>query len=98
DHGSRAITSDGIGPGGHISAIVYEQELGPDGWPRTSGVSWDPFFTEAYYQRRLPVWEAYAPGWFGEAGSDGRLLLRIILMAFFLGLFLALLMDSARRA
>jgi len=98
DHGSRAITSDGIGPGGHISAIVYEQEMGPNAWPRTSGVSWDPYFTEAYYQRRSPVWENYAPGWFGDAGTDGRLLLRLVLMAFFLGLLLAVTVSIFRRA
>ncbi len=91
DHGSKAVTTDGIGPGGHISAIVYESYLGGDGWPRTAGVSWDPYFSAAYYRKEVPVWERYAPGLFSEAGSDGWLLARglasavLAAMALFLG-------------
>lgn len=91
DHGGRAITTDGIGPGGHISAIVYEDQAGPDGWPQTTGVNWDPFFTEAYYRREIPVWEEYAPGLFGEAGPDRWLLLRITVMAALTALLLILI-------
>jgi len=91
DHGSKAITSDGIGPGGHISAIVYEEFLGKDGWPATQGVSWDPYFTAAYYQRKVPVWDRYAPGLFSDAGEDRGLNIRLGLMAMFLALLLAAL-------
>jgi hypothetical protein len=77
DHGSKAVTSDGIGPGGHISAIVYEQYLDRNGWPQTSGVSWDPYFTEEYYRKDIPVWDLYAPGWFSAAGHDRLLLIRL---------------------
>jgi FtsP/CotA-like multicopper oxidase with cupredoxin domain len=91
DHGSKAVTSDGIGPGGHISAIVYEAYLGANGWPQTRGVSWDPFFTPAYYQRRVPVWERYAPGVFSAAGPDRVLEIRLVLMAMFMAAGLAAL-------
>jgi len=82
DHGSKAITSDGIGPGGHISAIVYEDYLEPDGWPATRGVSWDPYFTSAYYRREVPVWQQYAQERFSDASSDAVMNLRLGLLAF----------------
>jgi hypothetical protein len=91
DHGSRAVTTDGIGPGGHISAIVYEDYLGDGGWPRTTGVSWDPFFTRDYYRKQVPVWEQYAPDIFSEAGIDRILLLRLILFSLCGGSLLALI-------
>jgi hypothetical protein len=96
DHGNRAITTDGIGPGGHISAIVYEDYMGEDGWPRTAGVSWDPYFTSDYYQKQVPVWEQYGPGVFSQAGRDVWLLLRLILLCLFAGaLITALLWNRA---
>jgi hypothetical protein len=89
DHGSKAITSDGIGPGGHISAIVYDEFLGENGWPRTAGVSWDPYFDEDYYRKEIPVWEQYAAGLFSRPGNDRGLLLRLVLFSIFAGTLLA---------
>jgi len=80
DHGYRAITTDGIGPGGHISAIAYEGFLGDDGWPRTQGVDWSPYFTEAYYRKQIPVWQTYAPMLFGEPSSSYGLVIRIAML------------------
>ncbi len=97
DHGSKAVTTDGIGPGGHISAIVYEDYLRADGWPRTSGVGWDPYFTEAYYRKQVPVWERYAPGLFSEVAADWRRLVRPVLFGLFSGAFLVLLWSRTRR-
>ncbi len=81
DHQNAGVTTDGIGPGGNISAIVYRDYLGEAGWPQTRGVSWDNYFTAAYYRREVPVWEAYAPGLFGEPGSDWWLVLRLLVVA-----------------
>jgi len=89
DHGCKAVTSNGIGPGGHISAIVYDEYLGDDGWPATSGVSWDPYFTAAYYRKQVPVWESYGGDRFSGAGSDRVLLIRLLLFAIFAGTLLA---------
>ena len=97
DHGSKAVTTDGIGPGGHISAIVYQQYLADNGWPKTRGVSWDPFFTPEYYRRQVPVWERYAPGVFSEAGPDRAMQIRMTLMAAFLAIALAGLYRRFRR-
>jgi len=92
DHQYNGVTTDGIGPGGNISAIVYAEYLEKSGWPRTQGVSWNKFFTEAYYRREVPVWESYAPGLFSDTGIDGRFLLRIIGLALSAGILGALLL------
>jgi len=97
DHGERAITSDGIGPGGHISAIVYEDYLGANGWPQTLGVSWDPYFTEAYYRKEIPIWQAYAPNLFTAAGVDIWFLLRLVVLATCLGAVGMLLITMLKR-
>jgi len=96
DHQSRGVTTDGIGPGGNISAIVYRQYLGEDGWPKNRGVSWDPYFTPQYYRREVPVWQSYAPGLFAEPGGDRLLLLRLLVLALSTGALGALLVSALR--
>ncbi|MEP5766707.1 MAG: multicopper oxidase domain-containing protein [Halieaceae bacterium] len=90
DHQNRGTTNDGIGPGGNISAIVYEQYLDEEGWPRTQGVSLEPYFSEAYYRKEVPVWQSYAPDLFSDPGRDDWLLLRLLVLAVALGLLLGL--------
>jgi FtsP/CotA-like multicopper oxidase with cupredoxin domain len=92
DHGSKQTTSNGIGPGGHISAIVYDDYLGNNGWPETSGVSFDPYFTSAYYRKQLPVWAHYGKRWFTPGGDDRQFMLRLILFSMLAGIFLAALL------
>ncbi len=98
DHQYNGTTTDGIGPGGNISAIVYGDYMNPGGWPRTQGVSYKPYFTEAYYRKEIPVWESYAPGLFAEPGTDGSLLLRLVLLALGVGMLGALVIGAATRA
>jgi len=98
DHQPSGVTNDGIGPGGNISAIVYEDYLGDGGWPATRGVSWDNYFTAEYYQRQVPVWDAYLPGLLGDPGSDGRLLLRLLVFAACIGMLAAWLVAGLRRS
>ena len=95
DHQNRGVTTDGIGPGGHISAIVYEEYLGDDGWPRTFGVDWGPYFTAAYYRKERPIWESYAPGLVSETGADAWLLVRLLGLGSALGVMAALLLRPA---
>jgi hypothetical protein len=90
DHQYNGVTSDGIGPGGNISAIVYAQYLDEAGWPQTRGVSWDQYFTEAYYRKEIPVWESYAPGLFSDTGFDWMMLLRVLGLALAGGIMAAL--------
>ena len=86
DHQNKGTTTDGIGPGGNISAIVYADYMNPDKWPRTQGVSYQPYFKEAYYRKEIPVWDSYAPGLFAEPGSDNWLLLRVLVLALGVGM------------
>lgn len=97
DHQNQGVTTDGIGPGGNISAIVYQDYLGDDGWPQTRGVSFDQYFTEAYYRKEVPIWESYAPGLFSAAGVDRTLLVRSIIFAVSLAVFAALLAGRLLR-
>lgn len=97
DHQNQGITTDGIGPGGNISAIVYEDFLQDSGWPNTLGVSMDKYFTAAYYRRDVPVWEEYAPGLFSQAGNDPVMLVRVVVLALSFGILAALLLTSLMR-
>ncbi len=56
DHNELGITTDGIYPGGHISAVVFESFLGPNGMPKLQGVDVSPFFTKEFYQKKYPIW------------------------------------------
>ena len=97
DHQNSGVTTDGIGPGGNISAIVYADYMGDNGWPETRGVAWDQYFTEEYYRKEVPVWESYAPGLFSEVGNDPGMLARIIVFALALGAFASLLIAPLLR-
>jgi hypothetical protein len=97
DHQNDGVTTDGIGPGGNVSAIVYDEYLNEDGWPKNQGVPWGPYFTPEYYRREVPIWESYAPGLFGEPGRDGVLLLRLLVLALCAGVLGALLFSALRR-
>ncbi len=96
DHQYRGVTNDGIGPGGNISAIVYEEYLNDTGWPQTRGVPWDAYFTSAYYRKEVPVWESYAPGLFSDTGIDYLFLTRLLVMALCVGVILAIVSASIR--
>jgi hypothetical protein len=98
DHQGRAITTDGISPGGHISAIVYNDYMNNNGWPKTQGVNWSQFFTEDYYQRKIPVWESYAPsGIFSDVHNDPILLIRLLIIISTLGVMLGLIIRLLLR-
>jgi hypothetical protein len=88
DHQNQGVTNDGIGPGGNISAIVYKDYLGENGWPQTNGMNYDQYFSADYYNKNIPIWESIAPSIFSEPSKDNLLALRLILMAFFFGIFL----------
>lgn len=92
DHQNQGVTNDGIGPGGNISAIVYDEYIDSNGWPKTQGVPWDQYFTEAYYRKEVPIWDSYAPGLFSATGSDSRWYLRLAGLALSLALFTAWLL------
>lgn len=56
DHNEAGVTTDGVYPGGHISSVVFESFLGPNGMPKVQGVDVSPFFTKEFYQKKYPIW------------------------------------------
>jgi hypothetical protein len=97
DHQYQGITNDGIGPGGNLSAIVYAEFVDENGWPRTQGVSWDNYFTQEYYRKEVPIWQAYAPGLFGDTRTDWWMVTRLIVLVIAAGLMVGLVFAQLRR-
>jgi len=59
DHHENAVTTDGVFPGGGITAIVYESYLDENGVPKVSGIDWKPFFSPEYYRKKIPSLATY---------------------------------------
>lgn len=57
NHKEEAVTTEGIAPGGDVTTITYESYLGDENFPKKSGVSWKPYFTEKYYEGNIPMWQ-----------------------------------------
>ena len=91
DHQNKGTTTDGVAPGGNISAIVDKAYLDESGWPMTRGVDYAQYFSADYYRKKIPVWESYIPAFYSEPGKDNILLIRILLLTLFFGSFLAIL-------
>ncbi len=82
NHKEDAITTDGIAPGGDLSTITYKSYLQANGKPEVQGASWDTYFTEAYWERTVPVWNSYDPtGLFGNVSLRPPSLLMMLLFA-----------------
>ena len=89
DHREKGITTNGVNPGGNISAIVYESFLTESGWPKTQGMDWTPFFSPAYYQKNIPIWGALDDaGLLGQVGSQRLGWIRAALLGLVGGLLL----------
>ncbi|MEM7394836.1 MAG: multicopper oxidase domain-containing protein, partial [Verrucomicrobiota bacterium] len=90
DHREEGVTTNGIGPGGNVSMIVYEEFLGENGIPKTKG-DLTTFFTEEYYRGEIPVFSEMDPkGLLSEpipaASTSAGIALTALLVAF-LGVF-----------
>lgn len=96
DHQEKGVTNDGMGPGGNISAIVYEEYLQKNGWPKTQGVDVNQYFTEAYYRKQTPVWSSFAGELFSGPGTDYWMLFRLLGLAVSLGVMVVLLVFPRR--
>ncbi|MFW5446799.1 MAG: multicopper oxidase domain-containing protein [Methylophagaceae bacterium] len=60
DHAEKAVTSNGINPGGDVSMVVYENYLGPTGIPKTAH-DISRFFDPDYYSGKLPIFMYMGP-------------------------------------
>jgi hypothetical protein len=96
DHKNQAITNNGIGPGGHISALVYDDYLSERGWPGLTGMSWGQFFTDDYYKGEVNLWAEYAPGLASITGVNIPLILRLILFGSSLMIVITILLLKLR--
>ncbi len=63
DHVEKAFTTNGMGEGGSISLIVYKNYLDENGTPATHGMDLKPYFTKAFWERKVPVWQNYMDDW-----------------------------------
>jgi FtsP/CotA-like multicopper oxidase with cupredoxin domain len=97
DHNEHAFTTDGVSPGGDITAIAYESQLDATGWPVTHGIDWRPFFSPEYYRRRIPVWVTYDDmKMIGEAGPATPSARRLAAAGFLAGAAIAALVSLRR--
>ena len=71
DHREKGITTDGMNPGGNVSAVVYKKYLTEEGLPKGIGESIAPLFTEAFHARKYPVWQDI-DAWNSLGEVDGR--------------------------
>jgi hypothetical protein len=98
DHVETGITTDGMAPGGNISAVVYEDLLDKRGMPKIREEPVNQYFNKSYYARENPVWNM---GKFKQSLGDAGLLavdnIRLIAFGLVLGLILALLLIVVRK-
>lgn len=57
DHREKGITTNGMNPGGNVSAVVYKKYLNVNGIPKMQGVDTKPYFSKEFFKRQLPVWQ-----------------------------------------
>ncbi len=85
DHREKAVTTDGIGPGGDVSLVVDESYIGERGLPqpRMGLEKLALFFNPAYYRGELPVFTGMGMDYLGEPAhrhDDRRSIFWIALM------------------
>lgn len=57
DHVEKTFTTDGMGEGGSVSLIAYKNFIDENGKPETHGMDLAPYFSKAFWERKLPVWQ-----------------------------------------
>lgn len=93
DHAERAITTDGIAPGGNISQIVYRKYLNKNAMASGEGEDVSPYFSPEYYKGNLPTWMAADVfGFFDDVGERGIESYKDVLLVIVLGMLLAVLL------
>lgn len=114
DHVEQGITTGGMSPGGNISAIVYKSFLDPNDVPKVKGIDIGQYFTETFYERKLPVWQNLdewhslgepASASPAETAAEGKVgvatapfPLSNLLIGLFLGLLAYVLFSNRKRA
>jgi len=92
DHSEKAITTDGISPGGNINMMAYSDYVGDDGVPKTRGMDLNIFFDPAYYEGKVPVWGSMGiPELLGQAATVTPSIKQLLLLGLLIGLLCLLL-------
>ena len=68
DHVEKAFTTNGMGEGGSISLLAYNEYVDEIGAPKGHGMDLKPYFTKEYWQRKIPVWQDFMDDW-GSLGA-----------------------------
>jgi FtsP/CotA-like multicopper oxidase with cupredoxin domain len=93
DHAERAITTDGIAPGGNVSQIVYRKYLNKNAMASTMGEDVSAYFTPEYYKGEVPSWtNADAFGYFDDVGGRPINSYKDVLLLIVLGMLLGVLL------
>jgi len=93
DHAERAITNNGIAPGGNVSQIVYRKYLNKHAMPNGEGEDVSPYFNAEYYKGNIPSWTASdAFGFFDDAGDKTITSIRDVALVIVLGMLIGVLL------
>ncbi|PHS73404.1 MAG: copper oxidase [Cycloclasticus sp.] len=92
DHAERAITTNGINPGGNVSQIVYRKYLNKNAMANVEGGSVMPYFSPEYYQGELPTWSASdAFGWWDDVAGRSISTYKDVILIIVLGMLTGVL-------
>ena len=92
DHSEKAITTDGISPGGNINMMAYSEYVGTDGVPKTRGMDLNIFFDPAYYEGKVPVWGSMdIPELLGQAATVTPSIKQLLVLGLLIGLLCLLI-------
>ncbi len=91
NHAEKGISTDGRGPGGDISMIVYRSFLKEDGMPLLQGSEITRFLNPDFYAGKIPVWgQSREPKLLGEVAPMVVGVLPTIALGLIMGLLVGL--------
>lgn len=105
DHREKGITTNGMNPGGNVSAIAYKNFLNDIGLPMGLGIDISKYFTQEFHARKLPIWQDLdetgslgAPA--GRAGidSESKITLLNLTVGFLFGILIYLIIARREHA
>jgi len=92
DHAERAITTNGIAPGGNVSQIVYRKYLNKHALANGQGEDVRAYFSPDYYTGDIPSWTlADTFGFFDDVGGRHVESYKDVLLFIVLGLLFGIL-------
>ena len=92
DHAERAITNNGIAPGGNVSQIVYRKYLNKHAMPNGQGEDVSAYFNPDYYTGDIPSWTlADTFGFFDDVSGRSVETYKDVLLLIVLGMLLGVL-------